>query len=167
MGLHPVWPAGFCPLQKQEGDCCDALHVSALRHQQTGLDRAAANECRPSRPRGDRGRSVLGLGQESVNPHHGFFKNRIILSSGLALSQQVGPGKKYEHCVFCLLEGFLFVMGGTDEHKSILDSGEKYDPDSNTWSPIPPMLQVCSPLSVSALWLISQHLQSSLSYESI
>lgn len=30
MGLHPVWPAGFCPVQKQEGDCCDALHVPAL-----------------------------------------------------------------------------------------------------------------------------------------
>uniref|UniRef100_A0A7N6AIC0 BTB domain-containing protein n=1 Tax=Anabas testudineus TaxID=64144 RepID=A0A7N6AIC0_ANATE len=38
-------------------------------------------------------------------------------------------------------EGFLFVMGGTDEHNTVLDSGEKYDPDSNTWSPIPPMLQ--------------------------
>ncbi|XP_068459433.1 gigaxonin isoform X1 [Clinocottus analis] len=38
-------------------------------------------------------------------------------------------------------EGFLFVMGGADEHKTVLDSGEKYDPDSNTWSPIPPMLQ--------------------------
>ncbi|TKS73750.1 Gigaxonin Kelch-like protein 16 [Collichthys lucidus] len=39
-------------------------------------------------------------------------------------------------------EGFLFVMGGTDEHNTVLDSGEKYDPESNTWSPIPPMLQV-------------------------
>ncbi|XP_015244417.1 gigaxonin [Cyprinodon tularosa] len=38
-------------------------------------------------------------------------------------------------------EGFLFVMGGTDENKTVLDSGEKYDPDSNSWSPIPPMLQ--------------------------
>ncbi|KAK5868106.1 hypothetical protein PBY51_012546 [Eleginops maclovinus] len=38
-------------------------------------------------------------------------------------------------------EGFLFVMGGTDEHNTVLDSGEKYDPDTNTWSPIPPMLQ--------------------------
>lgn len=33
-------------------------------------------------------------------------------------------------------------MGGLDENKTVLDSGEKYDPDSNTWSPIPPMLQV-------------------------
>ncbi|XP_056908807.1 gigaxonin isoform X1 [Takifugu flavidus] len=38
-------------------------------------------------------------------------------------------------------EGFLFVMGGSDENKTVLDSGEKYDPDSNTWTPIPPMLQ--------------------------
>lgn len=33
-------------------------------------------------------------------------------------------------------------MGGSDENKTVLDSGEKYDPDSNTWTPIPPMLQV-------------------------
>lgn len=33
------------------------------------------------------------------------------------------------------------MMGGTDEHNTVLASGEKYDPDSNTWSPIPPMLQ--------------------------
>lgn len=33
-------------------------------------------------------------------------------------------------------------MGGSDENKRVLDSGEKYDPDSNTWTPIPPMLQV-------------------------
>uniref|UniRef100_A0A671XRC7 Gigaxonin n=1 Tax=Sparus aurata TaxID=8175 RepID=A0A671XRC7_SPAAU len=39
-------------------------------------------------------------------------------------------------------EGFLFVMGGRDEHNTVLDSGEKYDPESNTWSPIPTMLQV-------------------------
>ncbi|XP_041652477.1 gigaxonin [Cheilinus undulatus] len=38
-------------------------------------------------------------------------------------------------------EGFLFVIGGTNEHKAVLGSGEKYDPDSNTWSPISPMLQ--------------------------
>ncbi|XP_026166360.1 gigaxonin [Mastacembelus armatus] len=38
-------------------------------------------------------------------------------------------------------EGFLFVLGGTDEHNTVLDSGEKYDPDSNAWSPIPAMLQ--------------------------
>lgn len=48
-------------------------------------------------------------------------------------------------CVFPVLEGFLFVVGGTDEHKTILDSGEKYDPDSNAWSPIPSMLQVHPP----------------------
>lgn len=33
-------------------------------------------------------------------------------------------------------------MGGRDEHNTVLDSGEKYDPESNTWSPIPTMLQV-------------------------
>ncbi|KAM9377063.1 gigaxonin isoform 2-T2 [Pholidichthys leucotaenia] len=38
-------------------------------------------------------------------------------------------------------EGFVFVMGGADEHKVVLDSGEKYDPESNTWSAIPPMIQ--------------------------
>ncbi|XP_072292005.1 gigaxonin [Eucyclogobius newberryi] len=38
-------------------------------------------------------------------------------------------------------EGFLFVMGGTDEHCKILDTAEKYDPDTNSWSPVPPMLQ--------------------------
>ena len=38
-------------------------------------------------------------------------------------------------------------MGGADENNIILESGEKYDPDSNTWSPIPTMLQVPSPLS--------------------
>ncbi|XP_056455064.1 gigaxonin [Gadus chalcogrammus] len=37
--------------------------------------------------------------------------------------------------------GFLFVLGGMDEHKNILDSGEKYDPETNTWSPIPSMMQ--------------------------
>lgn len=37
-------------------------------------------------------------------------------------------------------------MGGSDENKTVLDSGEKYDPDSNTWTPIPPMLQVSSAL---------------------
>lgn len=39
-------------------------------------------------------------------------------------------------------------MGGCDESKTVLDSGEKYDPDSNAWVPIPPMLQVSSSLSV-------------------
>uniref|UniRef100_A0A3P9L3T2 Gigaxonin n=1 Tax=Oryzias latipes TaxID=8090 RepID=A0A3P9L3T2_ORYLA len=38
-------------------------------------------------------------------------------------------------------EGFLFVMGGADEHGTVLDSGEKYDADSNSWSSMPSMLQ--------------------------
>ncbi|KAJ0029489.1 hypothetical protein NQD34_004486 [Periophthalmus magnuspinnatus] len=45
----------------------------------------------------------------------------------------------YFLCLFS--EGFLFVMGGTDEHNKILDTAEKYDPDTNSWSPVPPMLQ--------------------------
>lgn len=62
----------------------------------------------------------------------------------------------YNNSVFFLLEGFLFVMGGTDEHKTVLDSGEKYDPDSNTWSPIPPMLQVNLPITVTR-WFFLFH----------
>ncbi|XP_013886362.1 gigaxonin [Austrofundulus limnaeus] len=38
-------------------------------------------------------------------------------------------------------EGFLFVLGGTDENNTVLDHAEKYDPNSNTWSPVPAMLQ--------------------------
>ncbi|XP_063053754.1 gigaxonin [Engraulis encrasicolus] len=36
-------------------------------------------------------------------------------------------------------EGCLFAVGGMDETKAILSSGEKYDPELNEWSPIPPM----------------------------
>ncbi|EMP36221.1 Gigaxonin [Chelonia mydas] len=36
-------------------------------------------------------------------------------------------------------EGFLFVLGGQDENKETLSSGEKYDPDSNSWSSLPAM----------------------------
>lgn len=62
--------------------------------------------------------------------------------------------------VFCLSEGFLFAIGGIDEHKTVLDSGEKYDPDSNSWSPIPPMLEVHSLFTVTAL---SMRFQQSIS----
>lgn len=48
-------------------------------------------------------------------------------------------------------------MGGEDENKTVLDSGEKYDPDSNTWCPIPTMLQVCPPVSHGIL-LRTRHL---------
>uniref|UniRef100_A0A668A7X2 Gigaxonin n=1 Tax=Myripristis murdjan TaxID=586833 RepID=A0A668A7X2_9TELE len=48
-------------------------------------------------------------------------------------------------------EGFLFVMGGTDEHKTVLDSGERYDPESNSWSPIPPMIQARQNFGVAEL----------------
>lgn len=40
---------------------------------------------------------------------------------------------------FCFTEGFLFVLGGQDENKGTLSSGEKYDPDTNSWSSLPPM----------------------------
>lgn len=44
-----------------------------------------------------------------------------------------------------LTEGFLFVLGGQDENKQTLSSGEKYDPDANTWTALPPMNEVrCS-----------------------
>lgn len=46
-------------LQEQKGHGRDALLVSPLRHQQADLDRAAAHEHRPPRPRGGRRRSVL------------------------------------------------------------------------------------------------------------
>lgn len=39
-------------------------------------------------------------------------------------------------------EGFLFVFGGQDENKQTLSSGEKYDPDANTWTALPPMHEV-------------------------
>lgn len=39
-------------------------------------------------------------------------------------------------------EGFLFVFGGQDENKQTLSSGEKYDPDTNTWTALPPMNEV-------------------------
>ncbi|XP_071403460.1 gigaxonin [Centroberyx affinis] len=48
-------------------------------------------------------------------------------------------------------EGYLFVMGGMDEHKTVLDSGERYDPESNTWSPIPPMIQARQNFGVAEL----------------
>lgn len=41
-----------------------------------------------------------------------------------------------------LTEGFLFVLGGQDENKQTLSSGEKYDPDANTWTALPPMNEV-------------------------
>lgn len=53
-------------------------------------------------------------------------------------------------------------MGGEDENKTVLDSGEKYDPDSNTWCPIPTMLQVCPPVSRGVL-LRTRHLVLTLS----
>ncbi|XP_023565119.1 gigaxonin isoform X2 [Octodon degus] len=39
-------------------------------------------------------------------------------------------------------EGFLFVFGGQDENKQTLSSGEKYDPDANTWTALPPMHEI-------------------------
>lgn len=31
------------------------------------------------------------------------------------------------------------MLGGQDENKGTLSSGEKYDPDTNSWSSLPPM----------------------------
>ncbi|XP_006008116.1 gigaxonin [Latimeria chalumnae] len=36
-------------------------------------------------------------------------------------------------------EGFLFVLGGQDENKVTLSSGEEYNPDDNSWNKLPPM----------------------------
>lgn len=47
-----------------------------------------------------------------------------------------------------LTEGFLFVLGGQDENKQTLSSGEKYDPDANTWTALPPMNEVWCSLSL-------------------
>lgn len=44
--------------------------------------------------------------------------------------------------MFFQSEGFLFAVGGMDENKTVLSSGEKYDPETNTWTQIPPMMQV-------------------------
>lgn len=35
--------------------------------------------------------------------------------------------------------GVLYAVGGRNENCRILNSGEKYDPQTNKWSPIPPM----------------------------
>ncbi|KAM4618988.1 gigaxonin isoform 2-T2 [Polymixia lowei] len=48
-------------------------------------------------------------------------------------------------------EGYLFVMGGVDEHKTVLNTGERYDPDSNTWTPIPAMIQARQCFGVAEL----------------
>lgn len=64
-------------------------------------------------------------------------------------------------CVSLLVfaEGFLFVFGGQDENKQTLSSGEKYDPDANTWTALPPMNEVkpvfVSPFDFSCLWHLS------------
>lgn len=49
------------------------------------------------------------------------------------------------HFVVCFSEGFLFVLGGQDEDKVTLNSGEKYDPDTNSWSSLPPMNEASLP----------------------
>lgn len=41
------------------------------------------------------------------------------------------------------VEGYLSVLGGQDSDKVTLSSGERYDPDTNCWSPIPSMNEVC------------------------
>lgn len=41
--------------------------------------------------------------------------------------------------MFPISGGCLFVVGGRDHHGHILNSGEKYDPETNQWTQIPPM----------------------------
>ena len=38
-----------------------------------------------------------------------------------------------------VLGGCLYAIGGRDNDCTILNSGEKYDPVTNTWTPIAPM----------------------------
>ena len=52
------------------------------------------------------------------------------------------------------------VMGGTDEQNTVLDSGEKYDPDSNSWSPIPSMMQVSAGVYFGMIILFIDHQMS-------
>lgn len=54
-----------------------------------------------------------------------------------------------------LTEGFLFVLGGQDENKQTLSSGEKYDPDANTWTALPPMNEVWCSLSPGCVSFLS------------
>lgn len=44
--------------------------------------------------------------------------------------------------LFVQSEGYLFAIGGMDENKTVLSSAEKYDPETNTWTSIPAMMQV-------------------------
>lgn len=39
------------------------------------------------------------------------------------------------------------MLGGQDENKGTLSSGEKYDPDTNSWSSLPPMNEASSLLN--------------------
>lgn len=44
------------------------------------------------------------------------------------------------------------MLGGQDENKGTLSSGEKYDPDTNSWSSLPPMHEA---RSLSNCWDLS------------
>ncbi|XP_056622637.1 gigaxonin [Triplophysa dalaica] len=48
-------------------------------------------------------------------------------------------------------EGFLFAIGGMDENKTVLSSGEKYDPETNTWTSIPAMMQARQHFGIAEL----------------
>lgn len=62
----------------------------------------------------------------------------------ISLMHFAGCCLKFEIFVYSLFfsEGFLFVLGGQDDNKVTLNSGEKYDPDTNSWSPLTPMNEV-------------------------
>lgn len=104
------------------------------------------------------GHGVVAAGQFGLK--RSFKKKKVLdwLNKHLLFGRAFLPVTHiWWQLVSCPSEGFLFVMGGEDENKTVLDSGEKYDPDSNTWCPIPTMLQVCPPVSRGVL-LRTRHL---------
>lgn len=73
------------------------------------------------------------------------FSTFSLYSCGIYIQLEVGIEDLFQlSCVSPLIfaEGFLFVFGGQDENKQTLSSGEKYDPDANSWTALPPMNEV-------------------------
>uniref|UniRef100_A0A672LGN1 Gigaxonin n=1 Tax=Sinocyclocheilus grahami TaxID=75366 RepID=A0A672LGN1_SINGR len=48
-------------------------------------------------------------------------------------------------------KGYLFAIGGMNENKTVLSSGEKFDPETNTWIQIPPMMQARQHFAIAEL----------------